>query len=64
MPKKIMTTDEWVAKLNALGGELDELAASLHPSVWEEQLAELRAKYRKLARAETCDIVQARFDIT
>ncbi len=41
--------DQWVRRLNALGAEMDAVAASLHPSAWEEALAPLRAQYRKLA---------------
>lgn len=50
-----ISTDEWVRRLNALGREMDDLAASLHPSVWGEALADLRARYEKLARQPTCD---------
>lgn len=39
----------WVARLNRLAAEMDALAASLHPSAWDEQLAGLRAEYRALA---------------
>ncbi len=41
--------DQWVRRLNALGAEMDAVAASLHPSAWEEALAPLRVQYRKLA---------------
>ena len=50
-----LTTDEWIRRLNALGREMDEIAASLHPSAWHEVLAPYRARWRELAAAETHD---------
>lgn len=44
-----MTTDEWVARLNALAREMDDLAASLHPTAWAEALRDLNDKWRRLA---------------
>ncbi len=42
-------TDKWVARLNKLAREIDEDAATIHPSAWKEQLGDLYEKYRKLA---------------
>ncbi len=40
----------WVARLNALGRELDGWAACIHPSSWNEQpISDLKAKYKELA---------------
>lgn len=41
----------WLRRLNRLGAELDEQAASLHPSAWREQLGPIRARWLALARA-------------
>jgi hypothetical protein len=41
----------WLRSLNRLAAELDECAASLHPSVWREQLGPMNARWRALARA-------------
>lgn len=62
MPKTL-TTDEWVAKLNKIGGELDERCSSLHPSAWQydPDIAKLKERYRALAKRETEDRVQLSF---
>jgi len=52
---KLLTTDAWVAKLNALGRKLDEWTNVLHPSVWEEQLGDMMQEYRELAAQPTFD---------
>lgn len=39
----------WVAKVNRAAREMDEAAASLHPSAWPEALAPQREAFRKLA---------------
>ncbi len=39
----------WVARLNRLAREMDEVAVSIHPSSWHEMLAPLREEYRRLA---------------
>ncbi len=54
-----MTADEWVCKLNKLGAEIDDLASSIHPSAWAEQLFDLRARYRKLAAMPTHEAQQS-----
>lgn len=41
----------WLRRLNRLAAELDEQAASLHPSAWREQLGPMTARWRALARA-------------
>lgn len=64
MAKKKMTTDEWVARLNALAREMDDQAASLHPSVWPEQMEAVNARYRKLAAVNTCDEVQLEMELS
>ena len=48
---KKMTEDEWVKKLNNLGREMDEIAASVHPSVVAMLTADLRKKYREIAQS-------------
>lgn len=53
--KKLLTTDEWVKKLNTIGLEMDIWCAALHPSAWDAQNASLMAEYRELAAAETYD---------
>ena len=35
---KPLTTDEWVRRLNDLSREMDALAATLHPSMWSQEL--------------------------
>jgi len=50
-----MTIDEWVRKVNSLAAEIDDIAASLHPLVWNEQLADLHERYQKLCGKETDD---------
>jgi hypothetical protein len=45
-----MSTDEWVKQVNRLAREIDEIAASMHPSAWPEQLGELFRKYERLAK--------------
>ena len=42
-------TDQWVAKLNRLGAEMDQIAASMHPSGWADALAPHWERYRTLA---------------
>jgi hypothetical protein len=44
------TTAKWVSRLNKLAREMDELAATLHPSAWHEALAPYCAKYKRLAQ--------------
>lgn len=52
-----MTTEQWVKRLNKLAEEMDETAASLHPSAWHEALAPMREEYERLAKKETDDSV-------
>lgn len=40
---------KWVKRINELSRQMDEMAMSMHPSGWKEQLGELNEKYRKLA---------------
>lgn len=42
--------DKWVAAVNRLAREMDEKAASLHPTAWKEQMAADNEKFRKVAR--------------
>ena len=42
--------DRWVRELNAAGRELDEAAASMHPSRWHEDLRGIRDRWSRLAR--------------
>lgn len=51
----LMTTNEWVRKLNKLGREIDEWAASIHPSAWDEELKAEMEKWRKLAKYQPVD---------
>lgn len=37
--------DAWVKRINALAKEIDDTAASVHPSAWKEALAPLAEKY-------------------
>ena len=37
--------DKWVKRINALAKEIDDTAASVHPSAWKEALAPLAEKY-------------------
>ena len=55
--KQFRTTEEWVAAVNQAAREMDEWAASLHPSAWPEALADLRAQYRAIAGANVADPV-------
>jgi hypothetical protein len=43
-------TDAWVARVNKLALEMDELAASMHPSAWPEALKSLREKFEQVAK--------------
>ena len=38
----------WVARIRLAGDEMDAWAASLHPSAWDEALADRRAAFAKL----------------
>ena len=52
----VMTTDEWVRKLNALGLEMDIIANMVHPTAWADHgMEEMKAEWRKLATADTAD---------
>jgi len=51
MPHDPDPVARWVARLNKLGREMGDIAASMHPSAWREQLAPYRERYRKLAGA-------------
>ncbi len=64
MAKKKLTTGEWAARLNALGREMDDQAASLHPSAWPEQMEAANTRYRKLASVGTCDAVQLEMELS
>jgi hypothetical protein len=48
-----MTDEEaivkWVALVNKMAREMDEKAASVHPSAWPEMMKAENEKYRKLA---------------
>jgi len=50
-----MTIDEWVHRLNALGADLDDMAAAMHPSAWHDALAQESEKWRKLAAITEAD---------
>lgn len=47
-----MTTPDpiaaWVARVRLAGDEMDAWAASLHPSAWDEALADRRATFTRL----------------
>jgi hypothetical protein len=45
-----LTTDEWVRRVNSLAREIDEIAASIHPSAWREALGPEFRKYERLAK--------------
>jgi len=45
-----MTTEKRLARLNRLGQDLDERAASMHPSAWPEALKEDMERWKRLAR--------------
>ncbi len=51
----MLTTDEWVKRLNALARKIDEWEGVLHPTAWPEQLGELHEQYRRLAALPTYD---------
>lgn len=42
-------TDRWVARVNKAAREIDETAASIHPSAWPETLQHQREAFKKLA---------------
>ena len=48
-PKEEQAVEKWVGQVNALARDLDESAASLHPSVWPEALAPEMERFKKLA---------------
>lgn len=56
---KRLSTEEWVHRLNTLAAKIEETAASLHPSAWHEQLADLHQAYRELASQPTIDEPEA-----
>ena len=41
--------EEWISSVNRLAREMDEQAASLHPSAWPEAMKEENEKFRKIA---------------
>jgi hypothetical protein len=45
-----LTTDEWVRRVNELAREIDEIAASIHPSAWRETLEPEFRKFERLAK--------------
>lgn len=45
--------DRWVARVNKSAREMDETAASLHPSAWREALKPQREAFKKLCAAPT-----------
>ena len=47
------TTEQWVAQINRLAREIDELADSLHPSAWPEQLKDYHERFRREAGRRT-----------
>lgn len=51
----ILTTEEWVRRLNKLAREMAVWENSLHPSAWAEQNAELIRKWKELAACQTYD---------
>lgn len=57
-PASVDSTAAWVAKVNALAAEVDETAASLHPSAWQEQLAGLHDRYRRLAASGPPEVIE------
>jgi hypothetical protein len=54
---KPLTETEWTRRVNAMGWEIDEYAASIHPSCWEkdEHLKALKRTYLKLAKVVTSE---------
>lgn len=52
---KSMTDEEWARRVNAMAREIDEYAASIHPSCWEtdEHLKDMKRRYLKLAGVVT-----------
>ena len=52
---KLLTTDQWVRKLNQLTEKMAENERMLHPSAWAEANAELMAYFRELAQQPTYD---------
>ena len=56
-----LTTDEWVAKLNALSLEMDALADMVHPTVWTQHgMEEMKEEWRQIVSAPIQD---ALFDL-
>ncbi len=45
--------EKWVSRINRLAREIDELAATIHPSAWPEALRELNEKWKKEAKKES-----------
>ncbi len=53
MKAKVQDDDaeaQWVHKVNELAKEIDQVAASMHPTAWSEELADLHRKFEKLAK--------------
>ena len=48
--------DRWVSRCNAMARELDDIAASIHPSVWPEAMKEMSEKFKKLAGSSAPEV--------
>ncbi len=53
---KLITTDEWEHRLNALARQMDEPCEGVHPSTWHELTAELQDEFKRLAQMPTYDL--------
>jgi hypothetical protein len=52
---KLITTDKWVHRLNALARQMDERCVGVHPSAWHELTAKLQANFKRMAQMPTQD---------
>lgn len=57
-PAPVEETDRWVQRVTTLAREIDDTAASLHPSAWREVLGPQLLQYRKLAGQGRYEVVK------
>jgi len=51
--QKKLTEAEWVRRANAMGREIEDYSASIHPSCWatDLHLLDMKKRYLKLAKS-------------
>lgn len=61
----ILTTAEWVHRLNVLGQQMDAAVATMHPSAWHAELAGrgFFERWEKILHAEISDAEDDQFQM-